>query len=261
MMKTPALFVGHGSPMNVITHNIFNQGFADITQKFPKPKALLCISAHWYTSSLQVQSGENPPMIYDFHGFPEELYQVQYPAKGSPALAQRVADLLADEEITQNPSRGYDHGAWAVLKHLYPEADIPVVQLSINRTKPAQWHWDLAQKLTPLRDEGVLILGSGDIVHNLRAISWPHIDTIGAGFEWAFAFRNAINLAMQQQDQNTLIHFEKLGEMAELSVPTPEHYLPLLYVMAQREHDEPIALFNDVLIAGSLSMTSVLVGG
>lgn len=258
-MKIPALFVGHGNPMNTLSDNIFNQGFVEVTQKFSKPKAILCVSAHWYSSSLQVQSGENPPMIYDFNGFPDELYQVQYPAKGSPKLAQRITELLADEGITQNETRGYDHGAWAVLKHLYPDADIPVVQLSLDRHKTPEEHWTLAQKLKPLRDEGVLILGSGDIVHNLRAISWQHINTIGAGFDWAFAFRDAINQAIEQQDKDTLIHYEKLGEPAQLSVPTLDHYLPLLYVMAQREENDKVELFNDLLVAGSLSMTSVLV--
>lgn len=260
-MKIPALFVGHGNPMNVLDpDNLFNRGFASITAQFPKPKAILCISAHWYVSNLEIQNNENPELIYDFHGFPEALYQVSYPAKGDNNLSQRVAELLKDDGISFNPSRGYDHGAWAVLKHLYPEADVPVVQLSLNRTKSNAWHWDLAQKLRPLRDEGVLILGSGDIVHNLRAISWAHMNTVGAGFDWAFAFREAINQAMEQNDKEALIDFKRFGEPAEWSVPTPDHYLPLLYVMAQRENNEPITLFNDELVGGSISMTSVLVG-
>lgn len=260
-MKTPALFVGHGNPMNVLDkNNPFNQGFSEITQQFSKPKAILCISAHWYSSTLQIQSGEQPAMIYDFHGFPEALYQVDYPAKGSAELVKRVSELLIDENLKLNPERGYDHGAWAVLKHLYPDADIPVVQLSIDRSKPNEWHWQLAKKLSPLREEGILILGSGDIVHNLAAISWQHMHTLGAGFDWAFSFRDAINQAIEQQDKDTLLHFEKLGEAAQLAVPTPEHYLPLLYVIAQRENNEAITRFNDVLVGGSISMTSVLVG-
>lgn len=260
-MKAPALFVGHGSPMNTIMpNNPFNDGFAKITQTFAKPQAILCVSAHWYEPNLQVQSGETPDIIYDFYGFPDELYEVAYPTKGSKALADRVTDLLSDDNITQNPTRGYDHGAWAVLKHLYPHADIPVVQLSINSTKSPEWHWALAKKLRPLRDEGILILGSGDIVHNLRAVSWQHMNTLGAGYEWAFDFRDAINQAIKDQDHQTLIDFEKMGEPAKLAVPTPEHYLPLLYVMAQRDDDDNITLFNDELVGGSLSMTSVLVG-
>lgn len=259
-MKTPALFVGHGNPMNAIdNNNLFNQGFANITQTFPKPQAILCISAHWYINGLEIQTHGKPPMIYDFHGFPDELYQVDYPAYGSPVLANQVIALLKDFDIKPNPHRGYDHGAWAVLKHLYPDADIPVVQLSMDYTKSADWHWQFAQQLKPLREKGVLILGSGDIVHNLRAVSWQHMDTVGAGYEWAFWFKDIINQAIENKDNQTLIDFDKLGEPAQLSVPTPEHYLPLLYVMAQRDDDDQVTLFNDELVGGSISMTSVLV--
>ena len=261
MKKMPVLFVGHGSPMNVLNkNNPFNQNFSQITQSFPKPKAILMISAHWYSSRLQVTSGEYPEMIYDFYGFPEALSQVQYPAPGSPELAEEVRWLLQPENVELNPTRGFDHGAWAVLKFLYPDADIPVVQLSLNRLQPAQWHFNLAKKLAALREEGVLIIGSGNIVHNLRAISWEHINQISAGYDWAYAFRDHINHAMTTQNDDELVHYEQFGENAALSVPTPDHYLPLLYVMALREPDEKVAFFNDHLIAGSLSMTSVLVG-
>lgn len=259
--QMPALFVGHGSPMNVLDgNNPINQGFAEIVKTFAKPKAILCISAHWYSSKLQIQTNPNPPMIYDFHGFPDELYQVEYPAKGSNELAGKVCELLADDGIIQNPTRGYDHGAWAVLKHLYPDAAIPVVQLLLHRSKTADEHWSLAQKLRPLRDEGVLILGSGDIVHNLGVVSWQHINTLGAGYDWAYEFRDAINQAIESQDKNTLTHFEDLGESAHLSVPTLEHYLPLLYALAVRDDDDKVQIFNDILVGGSVSMTSVLVG-
>lgn len=261
MHKMPALFVGHGSPMNAIEpDNVINQGFREITATFPKPKAILCISAHWYVSKLAVTSGQNPPMIYDFHGFPDALHQLVYPAPGSPELAEQVKNLLAPLDVELDAQRGFDHGMWSVLAHLYPDADIPVVQLSIDRTKPAIWHFELAQKLRGLREQGVLILGSGDIVHNLRAISWEHMNTFGAGYEWAYAFRDAINQAIFEQNTDALIHFEQFGESAHLSVPTPDHYLPLLYVMAQREPNEPVELFNDLLVAGSISMTSVKVG-
>lgn len=198
-------------------------------------------------------------MIYDFHGFPEELSQIVYPAKGSPEFALQLQQLLAPENVELNTTRGFDHGAWAVLKYLYPDADIPVVQLSLDRTKPAEWHFELAKKLRPLREQGVLILGSGDIVHNLRAISWEHIDQVGAGYDWAYEFRDAINGAIAENNVDALINFEKFGESAELSVPTPDHYLPLLYVMAQRDESDKVTLFNDKLVAGSISMTSVLV--
>jgi 4,5-dopa dioxygenase extradiol len=261
MKKMPVLFVGHGSPMNVLDkENPFNQNFSLITQNFPKPKAILMISAHWYSSRLQVTSSERPEMIYDFYGFPEAFSQVQYPAPGSPELAEQVRSLLQPENVELNPTRGFDHGAWAVLKFLYPDADIPVVQLSLNRLQPAQWHFNLAKKLAALREQGVLIIGSGNIVHNLRAISWEHIDQIGAGYDWAYVFRDQINHAMMTKNDDDLVHYEQFGEGAALSVPTPDHYLPLLYVMALREPDEKVVFFNDDLIAGSLSMTSVLVG-
>ena len=231
MKKMPVLFVGHGSPMNALDkENPFNQNFSLITQKFAKPKAILMISAHWYSSRLQVTSGKHPEMIYDFYGFPDELSQVQYLAPGSPELAEQVRSLLQPENVELNPTRGFDHGAWAVLKFLYPDADIPVVQLSLNRLQSAEWHFNLAKKLAALREQGVLIIGSGNIVHNAT------------------------------QDDKTLVHYEQLGEKAELSVPTPDHYLPLLYIMALREPQDEITFFNDNLIAGSLSMTSVLVG-
>ena len=238
MKKMPVLFVGHGNPMNALDKNSpFNQNFRQTTQTFEKPKAILMISAHWYSSRLQVTSGE-----------------------GSPELAEKVRSLLAPESVEMNPTRGFDHGAWTVLKYLYPDADVPVVQLSINRLQPAEWHFALAKKLAPLRDEGVLIIGSGNIVHNLRAISWEHINQIGAGYDWAFAFRDEINQASDVQNDDLLVHYGQLGENAELAVPTPDHYLPLLYVMALREPSDKVAFFNDELMAGSLSMTSVLIG-
>lgn len=260
-MKTPALFVGHGSPMNALDkNNVFNQGFADIVRTIPTPKAILCISAHWYEPSLQIQTAPSPPMFYDMYGFPDELYKVDYPAKTDPDLIRQVLDLLQDFDITPNPIRGYDHGAWAVLKHLYPNADVPVVQLSLDSRKPSKWHWALAERLKPLRAAGVLILGSGDIVHNLQAVDWRYINELGAGYDWAYAFRDTINGAIENDDKNTLINYDDLGEMATLSVPTPEHYLPLLYVMAVRDDKDKVQIFNDILLGGSLSMTSVLVG-
>lgn len=259
--KMPVLFVGHGNPMNALDpQNPFNQNFAQITQYFPQPKAILCISAHWYSAKLQITSSLAPPMIYDFYGFPEALSQMTYPASGSAELVAMVQSLLVDEDLHLNPTRGFDHCAWAVLAHLYPEANIPVVQLSLDRTKPAQWHVELAKKLLPLREQGVLILGSGDIVHNLAAINRENPDQIGAGYEWALAFQHQINQAITENDLDALVNFEQFGQPAQLSVPTPEHYLPLLYIMALRETQDKVHLFNDVLVGGSISMTSVLVG-
>ena len=257
----PAWFVGHGSPMNAIEpENPFNQGFRQIAQTIEKPKAILMISAHWYIRGLQVTSAEQPDIIYDFYGFPDELYQVAYPAKGSPQLAERVIQLLSDDGVTANAERGLDHGAWSVLKHLYPDADVPVVQLSIDKSKPAQWHYQLAKKLAVLREEGVLIMGSGDIVHNLGAIDWRNVNTLGAGYDWAVLFRDTINQAMLNHQHDEIVHYEQFGEPARLSVPTPDHYLPLLYIMAITEKDDNIHLFNDELVGGSISMTSVKVG-
>ena len=257
MNKMPVLFVGHGSPMNALdAENPFNQGFRRIAQKFAKPKAILMISAHWYGNRLQVTSGERPEMIYDFYGFPAALSQVQYPAPGSPELAEQVRSLLQPENVEMNPERGLDHGAWAALKHLYPEADIPVVQLGLNLMQPAQWHFDLAKKLTPLREQGVLVVGSGNIVHNLRAMRREP----AAGYDWAIGFRNAVNRALAARDNDTLVHYERLGEAAVLSVPSPEHYLPLLYTAALREPQDNMEIFNDEFAFSSISMTSVLIG-
>ena len=260
--KIPALFVGHGNPMNALDEqNPFNQKFAEITQTFDKPKAILCISAHWYSEGLFIMGNPNPPMIYDFYGFPKTLSEVQYPAKGSPELVAQVQELLADTDLKVDPERGFDHGAWAVLKFLYPEANIPVVQLSLDATKPAQWHADLAKKLAPLRKQGVLILASGDIIHNLRLMNFRYINDLDAGYDWAFAFRDQINQIITDNNLEVLVHFKHFGENAKLSVPTPDHYLPLLYVMALREEDDEVLIFNDSIVGGSISMTSVLVGG
>lgn len=261
MDKIPALFLGHGSPMNAIeADNPFNLGFKQVSARFPKPRAILMVSAHWYGDGLHVSGSAAPGMIYDFYGFPEALSQVQYPAAGSPELAAEVQRLLAPETVAVDMQRGFDHGTWSVLKHLYPEADIPVVQLSLNRHRPAEWHFALAQKLKPLREQGVLIVGSGNIVHNLRTISFAHIRQPGAAYEWAQTFRDQINQAILSGDNEKLIYYNRLGNPAALSVSTPEHYLPLLYVMALRDEEDKVELFNDEIVGGSLSMTAVRVG-
>ena len=224
--KIPALFVGHGNPMNALDEqNPFNQKFAKSHQTFDKPKAILCISAHWYSDGLFIMGNPNPPMMYDFYGFPKTLNEVQYPAKGSPELVAQVQELLADTDLKVDLERGFDHGAWAVLKFLYPKADIPVVQLSLDATKPAQWHADLAKKLAPLRKQGVLILASGDIIHNLRLMNFRYINDLDAGYDWAFAFRDQINQTITDNDLEALVHFEQFGENAKLSVPTPRSLL------------------------------------
>ena len=260
MNRLPVLFLGHGNPMNVLdAANRFNLGFARVAQSFPKPRAILMVSAHWYGLALEVSSAAQPELIYDFYGFPDTLYQVGYPAAGSPDLAARTAELLSDSGIRQNPARGLDHGTWAVLKHLYPEANIPVVQLSIDSRLTAAEHFELARKLRPLRDEGVLIVGSGNIVHNLRLMDRNRPDD-PLCYGWAATFAEHINRALQQGDTQSLIGYDGLGENAALAVPTPEHYLPLLYVAALRDEDEQAAIFNDEIVGGSLSMTSVKIG-
>ena len=259
--KMPALFLGHGNPINVLDRsNPFNQGFVRIAQTFATSKAVLMVSAHWYGASQEVTEAAQPELIYDFYGFPRDLYQVDYPARGSRKLAARVRGLLSDEGVRGNPDRGFDHGMWTVMKHLYPDVGIPVVQLSIDSRLDARQHFELARKLRPLRDEGVLVAGSGNIVHNLRLMSREHADQIGTGYAWAFEFAYRINQALVQGDNDTLTNYLSLGDAAALSVPTPEHYLPLLYIAALRDEGEPVELFNDTLVGGSLSMTSVKVG-
>lgn len=255
-IKMPALFIGHGNPMNVLDEdNRFNQAIQNLAKKLPKPKAILMISAHWYDESLQVSSGENPPLIYDFYGFPRALSEVHYPAKGSPWLCEQVLELLDDFGVQANANRGFDHGMWTVLKPLYPAADVPVVQLSICHGQPMSWHIALAKRLAVLRDEGVLIVGSGNIVHNLRLVDFRG----QSQYPWAQAFGQSVNAAILQHDLAALADFHRF-EGADLAVPTLEHYLPLIYVMATAMDDEPVLLFNDELDLASISMTSVAVG-
>ena len=260
MSTLPAIFLGHGSPMNAIDDSSrFNRGFLATAAAIAKPDAILMVSAHWFGRELRVMSGAHNPILYDFSGFPAALYQAQYPAPGAPALAARVCELLAADGIQPDASRGLDHGAWAVLRHFYPAADVPVVQLSLNLLQPAAWHWALAAKLRPLRDEGVLIMGSGNIVHNLRALDFARADEAFA-YDWADAFRQRINRAMAAGDRDTLLNHLAL-DPDRAAVPAPfEHFLPLLYVLAQRDPGEPLRIFNDEIVGGSLSMTSVQVG-
>ena len=259
-MTLPAIFLGHGSPMNAIDPaSRYNRAFLQTAAAIAKPQAILMISAHWIGRDLRIMSGVHNPILYDFHGFPAALYEAQYPAPGAPELAARVGELLAGYALHADSDRGLDHGAWAVLRHFYPEADVPVVQLGLNVLQPAAWHWALAEKLRPLRDEGVLIMGSGNIVHNLRELDFARVDEPFA-YDWAEAFRNRINRAILADDRDTLIHYLALDD-ARRAVPAPfEHYLPLLYVLAQRDSGEPVRLFNDEIIGGSLSMTAVQVG-
>ena len=255
--KMPVLFLGHGSPMNAIEKNQFVAGFRDLAKTLPQPNAILCISAHWFTKGTKVTAMEMPRTIHDFGGFPQALFDVQYPAKGSPALAIETQELLLPNEIELDHEWGLDHGAWSVIKHLYPEANVPVIQLSIDYTKPAQYHFDLAQKLSSLRRKGILIVGSGNIVHNLRLVDFYNMDKDNYGFDWAIEAREKTNHFLLDGNFQALINFEKQGKALQLAIPTPEHYLPLIYTLGLKEKQEEISLFNDKLLGGSLSMTSV----
>ena len=255
MTKTPVLFLGHGSPMNAIEDNAWSRAWHDIGERLPRPKAVLMISAHWETRGVAVTAGEHPETIHDFGGFPQALFDVRYPAPGDPALARRVAELLAPEPVALDPRRGFDHGAWSVLRPMYPNADVPMVQLSLDRTKTPQQHYDLGKKLRPLRDEGVLIVGSGDIVHNLRAADFRRPDKP----IWADRFNDTAKRLIETGEHGPLIDYASLGDDAAQAINSAEHYLPLLYVLAAQEPGERISFFNDDVFA-AISMTSLAVG-
>ena len=257
--RMPLLFLGHGSPMNAIEENEFVTGFRDIVKTIPKPNAILCISAHWFIKGTKVTSMEMPKTIHDFYGFPQELYEVQYPAKGSPALADEVKNLLMPNLVELDYDWGIDHGAWSVLRHLYPKADIPVVQLSIDYTKPASFHFELAKKLSELRNKGVLIIGSGNIIHNLRLVDYGNLDKDNYGYDWAIEAKETINGFLLKENYEPIINYEKQSKAIQLAIPSPDHYLPLIYILALQQKEENITLFNDKLVGGSLSMTSLII--
>ena len=255
--KMPVLFLGHGSPMNAIEENEFVTGFRNVAKTLPRPNAILCVSAHWYTNGTKVTAMELPRTIHDFGGFPKELFEVQYPAKGSPSLAQEIKTILDPTMVELDEKWGLDHGAWSVIKHLYPNAEIPVIQLSINYTKPAEYHYTLAQQLSALRTKGVLIIGSGNIVHNLGLVDWNGFDRDNYGYDWAIEASSFINSHLIKGDYSPLINYQKQAKAIQLAIPSPDHYLPLIYTLGLQQKGETISLFNDKLLAGSLSMTSL----
>lgn len=257
-MLTPAIFFGHGNPMNALDDNAWTEGWAEIGRSIPRPKAILCISAHWYIPSVAVTSMERPRTIHDFGGFPRELFKVQYPAPGAPELAQRVNVLLGGNVVLDTVLWGLDHGTWSVLVHVFSDADIPVIQLSINEAEPASFHYELAKKLAPLRDEGVLVIGSGNLIHNLHAYAWGKHDT--APFDWALRFEEKARELMLLGNHEPLVNYESLGKDALLSAPTPDHYLPLLYVLALQREGEEVTFPVQGFDGGSISMTAVQVG-
>lgn len=255
----PALFIGHGSPMNGIEDTEFSRRWTSLAKEIPVPKAVLVVSAHWFTSGTRITAMEFPQTIHDFGGFPEELFAVQYPAPGHPALAKETASLLHSAKVELDHDWGLDHGAWTIIRHMYPEANIPVLQLSIDYTKGPQYHYDLAKELRSLRKKGVLILGSGNMVHNLRMVAWDKINE-EYGYDWANEMNSQFKQLIADGDFNSLINYQRLGKEAMLAIPTPEHYLPLLYTLGLKETKDEVSFFNDKAIAGSLSMTSVKFG-
>lgn len=258
--RMPVLFLGHGSPMNAIEENEFVKGFRSLGSSLPKPNAILCVSAHWLTNGTFVTAMEKPATIHDFGGFPDELYKQQYPAPGSPKLAAATKEMIKSTPVELDMSWGLDHGAWTVIKHIYPNADVPVIQLSIDYSKPAAWHFELAKELSALRDRGILIIGSGNIIHNLRMVDFKNMYRDNYGYDWAIEARSQFNTHLLNGNSKALIEYEKLGRAALLSIPTPDHYYPLIYTLGLRTEKDAISLFNDKLVAGSLSMTSVKVG-
>ncbi|RZK50634.1 MAG: 4,5-DOPA dioxygenase extradiol [Pedobacter sp.] len=253
--KMPVLFIGHGSPMNGIETNPFSQTWNQLGNDIPKPSAVLVISAHWYTPGTRITAMLNPPTIHDFYGFPPELFAVQYPAPGDPELAQYTAQNILSTTVSLDHDWGLDHGAWSVIRHMYPEANIPVLQLSIDYNKPASFHYELAKELAHLRTKGVLILGSGNMVHNLGMLSWNMIN--GGGYDWAVEMNEKFKDLILTKNHKPLIQYESLGTAGRLSIPTPEHYLPLLYSLGLQENQDEISFFNDMAVGGSLTMTGV----
>lgn len=254
----PAIFFGHGNPLNALSSNSYTQAWERIGNSIAKPRAILAISAHWFIPKTGVTIATAPRTIHDFGGFPEELYRVQYPALGDPALARKVQNLLAPLEVKLDDSWGLDHGTWSVLCHVYPAADIPIVQLSIDSSKPAAFHFEVAQRLAPLRAEGVLIVGSGNLVHNLRAYTWGARNT--APYDWAVRFENAVKERILSGKHASLIEYESLGGDSILSVPTPDHYLPLLYVLATRQREDAVQFPVEGIEGGSISMLALQLG-
>lgn len=257
--QMPVLFLGHGSPMNAIEENEFVRGWRNVGASLPRPNAILCISAHWETRGTYVTAMEKPPTIHDFGGFPDELFAVEYPAPGSPQLALETKNIIKKTEVGLDEKWGLDHGAWSVIKHLFPNADIPVIQMSLDYYQPAKYHYELAQELSSLRKKGVLIIGSGNIVHNLGMVAWDKIKEPEYGYDWALQANATLKNLILNNDHQQLINYKALGKEIALAAPSPDHYLPLLYSLALKEEKEKVTLFNDKTIMGSISMTSILI--
>lgn len=255
--RMPVLFMGHGSPMNAIEENEFVQGFREMGKGIPRPKAVIIVSAHWETKGTFVTAMQQPPTIHDFGGFPKVLFDVQYPAPGSPELAKQTKELIRKTEVGLDQNWGLDHGAWSVIKHIYPRADVPIIQLSLDYSKNAQYHYELAKELSSLRDKGILIVGSGNMVHNLGMVAWDKLNTDNYGYDWALEASEKMKKFILAGEHDRLINFKGQGRSWDLSIPTPEHFLPLLYVLSLQDKKDKISWYNDKAVAGSLTMTSV----
>lgn len=258
--KMPVLFIGHGSPMNAIEDNIFSKRWQQMGKEIPTPKAVVVVSAHWLTKGTMVTAMPNPKTIHDFGGFQQALFDVQYPAPGSPELATEIQKLITNPAVELDHDWGLDHGTWSVVKHMYPNADIPVLQLSIDYYKPAAYHYELAKQLLALRKKGVLIIGSGNMVHNLRMVAWDKLNEPEYGFDWALEMNDVFKNKILNGFHKELIQYEKLHKAATLAIPTPDHYYPLLYILALQTDNDKVEFFNDKAVGGSLTMTSVKIG-
>lgn len=256
----PVLFIGHGSPMNGIEDNSFSRQWKKQVEHLPIPKAVLVISAHWLTNGTHVTAMDFPITIHDFGGFPQALFDVQYPAPGSPIIAKETKELIHSTKVELDHEWGLDHGTWTIVRHMYPEAQVPVLQLSIDYSKPAAYHYALAQELKALRKRGVLIIGSGNMVHNLGRVAWDKLDQVGFGYDWAIEAHELFKQLIIDRNHQALIDYKKLGSSVQLAIPTPDHYLPLIYSLGLSDKKEELSFFNDQLVAGSLNMTSVQFG-
>ena len=256
----PVLFVGHGSPMNGIEDTEFTRRWTQMAKEIPTPKAVLVVSAHWFTKGTKITSMDFPRTIHDFGGFPQELFDVEYPAPGNAILAKETAEFLHSAHVELDHDWGLDHGTWTIVRHMYPAADIPVLQLSIDYSKGPQYHYDLAKELYHLRKKGVLIIGSGNMVHNLRMVAWDKLNDTEYAYDWATKMNNKFKELIQHGDHKPLINYSTLGKEALLAIPTPEHYLPLMYTLGLKDSKDNISFFNDKAVGGSLTMTSVKLG-
>lgn len=256
--RMPVVFIGHGNPMNALADNKYTRAWREIGESVPKPRAVLCVSAHWYLPGVAVTAMERPRTIHDFGGFPRELYAVQYPAPGNVSLANEIVDLLSPMAVRHDHEWGLDHGAWSVLCHVFPDADIPIIQLSIDETQPAEFHYAIGRRLSSLRDDGVLMVGSGNVVHNLHTYAWGRNEV--EPFDWAVKFENTVRECLISHDHTPLVEYETLGRDAHLSAPTPDHYLPLLYVAGASDKDDEVNFPVEGVDGGSISMLSVKIG-